>query len=203
MRITGGKHRSRSLKAPRGDATRPTSDRVREALFGILDARGGLVGLRILDAYAGTGALGLEALSRGAAHATFVERGREALDALRANVEALGVKSETTVVAAPVERASRLLEPRSIDVLFADPPYALVTSGVALRALEQLVARGVLRPDACVVLEHPEEREVRPEGRDGGDEAHGPEIRGLARIDTRRYGDTCLSFYVPSPSHEE
>src|SRR5437899_4832041 len=106
MRITGGEHRSRGLVAPRGHATRPTSDRVREALFAILGAMQpmqSIEGARVLDLYAGTGALALEALSRGASCAVMVERGREALDAIRANVAALGVAAVARVVAAPVE----------------------------------------------------------------------------------------------------
>src|ERR1700680_1652370 len=98
MRITGGIHRSRSLRAPRGERTRPTSDRVREALFGILTARRSLAGLEILDLYAGTGALALEALSRGAGRATLVESSREALAAIRANVAALGVQDRVRVI---------------------------------------------------------------------------------------------------------
>lgn len=109
MRITGGTFRSRAIRAPRGSATRPTSDRVREALFGILTSAGVLDGSpppRVLDLYAGTGALGLEALSRGAAEATFVESGREALAVLRENIAALGVEGRTHVVAADVGAAA-------------------------------------------------------------------------------------------------
>jgi 16S rRNA (guanine966-N2)-methyltransferase len=189
MRITGGKHRSRALRAPRGSATRPTSDRVREALFGILVAQGRVEGARVLDLYAGTGALALEALSRGAACATLVEKGRDALDAIRSNVEALGVGRAVTVLGAPVDRAAKGFEPRAFDLVLVDPPYADVTSGAAVRLLEDVVERGALAEDALIVLEH-----GTPRGPAG---AAGPEVAGLERLETRRYGDTCLSFYVP------
>jgi 16S rRNA (guanine966-N2)-methyltransferase len=186
MRVTGGKHRSRGLKAPRGSETRPTSDRVREALFGILEARRGVSNARVLDLYAGTGALAIEALSRGAAHATMVERDRNALAALRANVQALELRDSVRIVATPVERAARSLEPGSFDVVFVDPPYADVTTGTAIRALEDVIRAGVLAEGATVVLEHAPAR---------GKEEEGPPVEGLVRTDTRTYGDTCLSFY--------
>src|ERR1700734_537317 len=102
MRITGGTHRSRAIRAPRGQATRPTSDRVREALFGILESAGGVRGGRVLALYAGTGALALEALSRGAARAVLVESSREALAAVRGNVASLDLADVARVLAADV-----------------------------------------------------------------------------------------------------
>jgi 16S rRNA (guanine966-N2)-methyltransferase len=183
--------------------TRPTSDRVREALMAIVGDR--LPGARVLDLYAGTGALGLEALSRGAREATFVERSREALEALRANVSALAVEQRVCVVAAAAERAvsswgsarrgRSALPPQTpghpagpFDLVFADPPYAEVES--AVRVLEDIVRLGALAKGAMVVLEHaPARRRV------AGEEQEGPEITGLQREDTRRYGDSCLSFY--------
>lgn len=186
MRITGGAFRSRPLRAPRGAATRPTSDRVREALFSILTARLTLRGARVLDLYAGTGALALEALSRGASHATMVERSNDALRALRENVAALGVASDVRVVASPVTRALTLLSGGpAFDLVFADPPYADVPSGDAQSALSALVDAGLLTPGGCLVLEHAK-----------GDAA--PELAGLDREDPRRYGDTSLTLYVRS-----
>jgi 16S rRNA (guanine966-N2)-methyltransferase len=185
VRITGGRFRSRALKAPRGTATRPTSDRVREALFGALDARGRVTGARVLDLYAGTGALGLEALSRGAAHVTFVERGRAALEALRANVEALGVQAATAIVRGAVDGAEgRVRGP--FDLVFADPPYADVGSGVVARSLARFV--GALSPDAVVVVEHASADAP-------------PAVAGLALHDSRRYGDTTLTLYTRAPGH--
>jgi 16S rRNA (guanine966-N2)-methyltransferase len=196
MRITGGTHRSRALVAPRGQATRPTSDRVREALFSILGARTTLAGARVLDLYAGTGALALEALSRGAARATVVEKGREALAALRANVDALDLAGRVDVVASAVERAAPQLERRVFDLVLVDPPYADVESGAALRAVERVVAGGALAPDSLLVLEH---APARGEARSTPDDERGPELAGLVRDETRRYGDTCLSFYRHLP----
>jgi len=182
MRITGGVHRSRSLKAPRGSSTRPTSDRVREALFAILASAGAIDGARVLDLYAGTGALGLEALSRGAAHATLVERGREALAAIRANVEALREERRTRVLAMPVSRATTALGGDRFDLVFADPPYADVAKGTTRDELAPIV-EAHLAPDARVVVEHA--------SADGP-----PAIDGLATLETRRYGDTSLTFYA-------
>jgi 16S rRNA (guanine966-N2)-methyltransferase len=184
MRITGGTFRSRALRAPRGSATRPTSDRVREALFGILSSAGALEGARVLDLYAGTGALALEALSRGAAEATLVESSRGALDALRANVRSLALESRARVVASEVEYAIARLE-GPFDLVFADPPWALVDRGEAARMLELLVARA-LADEGLIVLEH-------------GSRSKPPVVRGLAARETRQYGDTSLTFYQKPP----
>lgn len=132
MRIVSGRWRGRPLKAPAGDATRPTSDRAREALFSMLASRlGSFEGLRVADLFAGTGALGLEALSRGAAHCTFVEPERAALAALEANVAAL------SAAAAIVARRAESYRGGPFDLLFLDPPYA---SGLAPAALAAVTA---------------------------------------------------------------
>ncbi|MGH7270802.1 MAG: 16S rRNA (guanine(966)-N(2))-methyltransferase RsmD, partial [Polyangiaceae bacterium] len=155
MRITGGKFRSRALKAPKGQATRPTSDRVREALFGILEAAGGLRGARVLDLYAGTGALGLEALSRGASLAVLVESSRKALAVLRANVNDLGLGDRTRIIAKDAGDAVRqLARAEAFNIVFADPPWAIVDTGAAPGVLAVLAGAGVLSAEACVVLEH-------------------------------------------------
>ncbi len=196
MRITGGIFRSRVLLAPRGRATRPTSDRVREALFAILGSASasphgsgaprGLEGARVLDLYAGTGALGLEALSRGAAHATFVESGRDALGALRRNVAALGVEGQVAIVAADVATFVARVGDRAaaapFDLVLADPPWALVDEGSAAPELARLAASGAVRDGATVVLER-SSRSARPS------------IDGLRHTDDRRYGDATLAFY--------
>jgi 16S rRNA (guanine966-N2)-methyltransferase len=182
MRITGGAHRSRPLRAPKGDATRPTSDRVREALFAILESS--LDGARVLDLYAGTGALGLEALSRGARAATLVESSRSALVAISANVTALRLEGQVRVVPGAVERSAGALSTGGpYDLVLADPPYALVASGAAVDAIVHLVERGILAPGGTLVLEHGK-----------GDAT--PSIRGLSLSQTRRYGDTVLAFYA-------
>ena len=186
MRITGGTLRSRALRAPKGQATRPTTDRVREALFGILTSAGGVQGARVLDLYAGTGALALEALSRGAASAVLVESAREALAALRANVAALDLEDCAEIVAGDVAQALRRAACAGpFDLVFADPPWAKVDSGPPAAVLSDLARRGGIAPDGRVVLEH---------------SARTPplDVDGLVRLDTRRYGDTALTFYKPA-----
>jgi len=168
VRIVAGRWGGRRLKAPPGRAVRPTTDRVREAWMSA--AGPDLPGARVLDLFAGSGALGLEALSRGAAGAVFVERGREALRALRDNVATLGAEDECTIVSDDVFRfLSRDFE--RFDIAFADPPYG---TGDA----RALVERYLARPFAGTLwLEHAW-REVLPLP---------PDAR------TRRYGDTALT----------
>ncbi len=148
MRIIAGTWRGRPLVAPAGAATRPTSERAREALFSMLASRlGSFEGLRVADLYAGTGALGLEALSRGAAHATFVERERVAVTALNTNIARMGAEFATTVLAMPVEAVGRA--PAPFDLLLLDPPYG----DDALPAIARLVANGWIAPHALVTVE--------------------------------------------------
>jgi len=188
MRITGGAFRSRAIRAPRGQGTRPTSDRVREALFGILSSAGRIAGARVLDLYAGTGALALEAVSRGAADATLVESGRDALEAARANIASLGLQERVRVVAADVAVAvARLGRHGPFDLVLADPPWALVDEGKVEVVLAALAASGALAPGVLVVLEH-SSRTPAPE----------LNVAGLERVDSRRYGDAALAFYKPA-----
>lgn len=185
MRITGGRFRSRLLAAPPGRATRPTSDRTREGLFGILSAAGVVDGARVLDLYAGTGALGLEALSRGAAHVVFVESAREALRVLRQNVTSLGVEDQVTVIAGEVgaSRTSAAVRAASLfDLVLADPPWSLVHDGDAAETLRSLVAAGVLREGGTLVLER-------------SSRSQSPSIEGAFHAEDRRYGDATLAFY--------
>ncbi len=184
MRITGGAHRSRELLAPRGNATRPTADRVREALFSILTSRGVVSGARVLDLFAGTGALALEALSRGAREAVCVEHARDALQALRANLSALGLERSVVVIAQRVERSAGALS-GAFDLVFCDPPYALVREGGVAPVVAELAARGRFAPGAELVLEH-----------DAKDAP--PELAGFVLATTRAYGDTALTFYERS-----
>jgi 16S rRNA (guanine966-N2)-methyltransferase len=158
---------------------------VREALFSML---GSVDGASVLDVFAGTGALGIEALSRGAAHATFVESGAPALRVLRRNVDALGLQGETTVVPLRVERAlsSSLWGDHPFDLVFMDPPYAEIRGGVFAKGLAKAVGQGLapaLLPGARLVLEHTSSEAP-------------PSIPGLEVDGTRTYGDTSLSFYV-------
>ncbi|HEX8511574.1 MAG TPA: 16S rRNA (guanine(966)-N(2))-methyltransferase RsmD [Allosphingosinicella sp.] len=131
MRIIAGQWRGRPLVAPQGQDTRPTADRVREALFSMLASRvGSFEGLQVADVFAGSGALGLEALSRGAAHCVFVENDRRAVDSIRANIAALEASGE--VLARGAEHAAL---PHPVDLAFLDPPYG---SGLALPVLAKL-----------------------------------------------------------------
>lgn len=135
MRVIAGQWRGRPLVAPKGDATRPTADRTREALFSMLASRvGSFEGLAIADLFAGSGALGFEALSRGAASCLFVEQDRAALDALRANAEKLGVRADI--------RATSVLAlgpaPKPMDLILMDPPYGTGAGSVALDKLARL-----------------------------------------------------------------
>jgi len=147
MRIIAGQWRGRQLVAPPGDATRPTADRTREALFSMLASRAGsFEGLRVADLFAGTGALGLEALSRGAGHCTFVEQDRAALDALRANIAKLGATAE--VRAQSVAALGPVTVP--YDLLMFDPPYG---SGGAGALIERLSRLGWAAPGAWASIE--------------------------------------------------
>jgi 16S rRNA (guanine966-N2)-methyltransferase len=175
MRIVAGAAKGRRLQAPKGDDVRPTADRVKEALFSSLQPM--LPGARVLDLYAGAGGLGLEALSRGAASVTFVERAHAALTALRRNVETVGLPG-ATVVADDAARALRGEVPGGpFDLVLADPPYRLPKAQLA-GLLADLV--GHLAPGALVVVERA--------ARDGAP----PWPPELISGDPRRYGDTAL-----------
>jgi 16S rRNA (guanine966-N2)-methyltransferase len=160
MRIVGGKHKGRPLSAPKGSSTRPTSDRAREAIFNVL-AHGvegsGLPGARVLDIFAGTGALGLEALSRGAAHVTFVENNRPCARILKDNIHTLGEDANTTVIERP---ASSLNAPTDgADYAFLDAPY---DQGLSEPALAVLAAQGWLKPGAVVMVEVAADETLNP-----------------------------------------
>jgi 16S rRNA (guanine966-N2)-methyltransferase len=154
MRIVAGKHRGREIEAPPGNDVRPTSDRAREALFNILEhglfaANGSpIVGKRVLDAFAGTGAFGLEALSRGAAQANFMELAPAALKALNANIARLKEEPNCRVLAIDATRPP--MAPRDCSLAFLDPPYG---SGLAAQALPALAENGWLLPGALAVVE--------------------------------------------------
>ncbi len=181
MRIIAGKHKGRNLTAPAGREVRPTASRAREALFDILAharfaERELIEGARVLDAFAGTGALGLEALSRGAAHASFMERDRDTRKLLADNVRALGEQARASVLAADALHPPRAAAP--CDLVFMDPPYR---EKVAAAALEALAEQGWLADGAIVSLELP--------GKTDFDPPH-----GFALLDTRRYGKARIVF---------
>jgi 16S rRNA (guanine(966)-N(2))-methyltransferase RsmD len=180
-RIVAGELGGRRLVVPAGRATRPTSDRVREALFNSLGSMLELTGARVADLYAGSGAIGLEALSRGCAHALFVESDPRAVAALRRNVAELGVDGAARLCTAGVERV--LSEPAAepYDLVFLDPPYALADERLAA-VLTDLVNGGWLTADAVVVVE----RATRS-GELGW-------VAGIAAVRARRYGETTLWY---------
>lgn len=179
LRITGGELRGRRLRTPGGGA-RPSADRVRESLFARL---GSLEGALVLDLYAGSGALGIEALSRGALGATFVERSRRGVAVLRGNVAALGLEDRAEVVPGDVVAAVSRLGSRGAryHLVLLDPPYA---SGEVARALEALRDAGILAPGAMLVIESGRRHPV-------------PAVEGFARRDERRYGDTLITRLAP------
>ena len=173
MRVIAGAYKGRRLQAPRGTATRPTSDRVREALFSILGSR--VDGADVLDLYAGAGTLGIEALSRGAASATFVDNAHAALDALRRNLE--GIEGAETVKRdALVYLREARANARQYDLVFLDPPYRLAET-LGRELAETLPA--VLGPGGMVVSE--------------SDRRAPLDLPDL--FDERRYGDTLIRFH--------
>lgn len=180
-RIIGGSAGGRRLQTPKGDLTRPTSDRVREALFSALESLvGSLDGLRFLDLYAGSGAVGLEALSRGAAEATLVEHDRRTAGLIRTNARAVGFRT-ADVVTGSVARHLGERPAAPYDLVFLDPPYSLAAEAVTAD-LTALGAHGWLVEDAVVVVERSSRDPLPrwPEGYEQGRE--------------RRYGETTLSF---------
>ena len=174
MRVVAGIARGRRLVAPKGDATRPTSDFVREAIFNSLGSHlpEGFDGLTVLDLFAGTGALGIEALSRGAAHATFVDHDRHALAAIRTNLAAAGFTERATVLPTDATRPSTTLP--AVELAFADPPYAFADA--AWRDLLTRIDAGLL------VLES--DREV-------------PLPEGWRVLKSKRYGTTVVALTSP------
>lgn len=149
MRIIAGEWRGRKLAAPKGEGTRPTADRARETLFAMLTSRlGDFEGLQVADLFAGSGALGLEALSRGAASCLFVENDRAAVDVIRANVATLGAGARARVEAGSVMALRAATKP--LDLILADPPYQ---SGAGEVALDRLLRLGWIGPETWIALE--------------------------------------------------
>lgn len=178
MRIVAGRHRGRVLQAPEGLATRPTADRARQALFNILEhGEPALEGARVLDAFAGSGALGFEALSRGAGHVTFLETDGSAFVIIHANAKKLGVEGQASIQRIDATRPPKASQPCRIVLM--DPPYK---SGLAKPALVALEAQGWIAPDAVVVVEVA-----------AGEDFSAP-IKSLAIADERKYGAARLVF---------
>ncbi len=187
MRIVGGRLRGRALAAPAGNATRPSSDRARQALFNILEQGGFGAGGRtvvadaiVIDAFAGTGALGLEALSRGAASAMFIENEKSAIASIRRNIAAFGLESVTRILAA--DAAVPPPRPRDLapaTLAFLDPPYA---EGLASKALAQLARHGWIAVGALCVVEHA-----------GAKSFSAPD--SFEELEVRRFGKARISFF--------
>lgn len=185
MRVIAGTYRSRPLAAPRGARTRPTSDRLRETLFNILAPR--IAGVRFADLYAGTGAVGIEALSRGADHVYFAEKAAPAMAAIRGNLSSLGIESGYTLEA---RGTATLLEQlaragTALDVVFLDPPWEAEPEYAAtLQFLGSARGAAAFAPDALVIAEHSSRSKLATEyGR-------------LVQWRTLRQGDAALSFYA-------
>ncbi|MFQ5768795.1 MAG: 16S rRNA (guanine(966)-N(2))-methyltransferase RsmD [Acidobacteriota bacterium] len=185
LRIIAGQARGRRLLSVKRDCVRPTASRVREALFSILQSRSSWPGLnqaRIMDLFAGSGALGLEALSRGGAHALFVEADRPAARILCENLELCGLRRQAAVLVQTVESFLAAPSPwPPADLVFIDPPWEEAAEEAVARALQPRF----LAPNAMVVVEHPVRRQIPPR------------LGDLARVDERSYGATGLAFFQP------
>jgi 16S rRNA (guanine966-N2)-methyltransferase len=180
MRIVGGRFRGRGLAGPKSDAIRPTSDRLRETIFNIL-AHGyddPVPGARVIDLFAGTGAMGLEALSRGAAFAVLVDEGAQARGLIRENVETLGLAGTARLFKRDATRMGRIERMEPFSLVFCDPPYG---RDLAPKALASLADGGWLVPDALAVVEETQDVEVALPG-------------GFAEIERRDYGETRVLF---------
>ena len=174
IRIIAGKYGGRQIAAPAGRKTHPMSERVRNAMFNSIgDA---IEGAYVLDAFAGTGSVGLEAISRGAAFATFIEKDRTAQNIIDANTTTLNATDQTKLIKAPVASWLRTYDGPLFDIIFADPPYHDVQFSTAVSLM------GLLKPGALMVLSHP-----------GRDEC--PTRPGVVVVDNRSYGDATLAFF--------
>ena len=171
MRVVAGELRGRRINAPLGKKTRPTTDKAREATFNALGSLGVVVGARVIDAFAGSGALGIEALSRGAEHCTFIERDREALEVLRENLETLGLVEKSTIVRGDVMTNIALV--RNVSLVLADPPY------------EFKQWRQILADVACDLVVAESDRDMNLEL---------PAIIGWEVTRVKRYGRAYVSF---------
>ena len=189
MRIVAGTLRGRSIEAPSGDGTRPTTDRVREALFSSLfSLRGGFDGAIVLDAFAGSGALGLEAVSRGAARVVFFERDAKAVSALKRNITACKLEpSRATVMQRDVMQAPPLGDKTSFDLVFLDPPYDYDPASV-LDMMTKIAESGGLLDEAIVVYEHAV--------KSASDVESAAELRGFEVQRFKKYGKTGVSTLI-------
>jgi 16S rRNA (guanine966-N2)-methyltransferase len=183
MRIVGGRFKGRALKAPGDAALRPTSDKVRQAIFNIIEHAGfaadfSLEGARVVDLFAGTGALGLEALSRGAKYCLFIDDSADSRAIIRENIEALGLTGASKIWRRDATSLGALDTLSPFDLAFLDPPYR---KGLLAPALNGLASGGWLNPGALVIAEAAEDEAV-------------PSVEGYELLDDRVYGDTRIAF---------
>jgi 16S rRNA (guanine966-N2)-methyltransferase len=181
LRVISGKLKGRKLFALKGMDLRPTSDRVKEAIFDIL--QNSIEGQKVLDLFAGTGALGIEALSRGAKRAVFVEGSPRSLAVLYKNLEVGRLQEQAEVLSREVQAGVKILSERgeNFDLIFLDPPYG---KGLARKTLQALSGDPILAPDALIVAEHSPAEDLDA-------------ISSLERVDQRKYGSTLVSFFRP------
>lgn len=178
MRITGGIHRSRKLETPKSDAVRPTSDKVRAALFNMLNSRGLVRDAIVLDAFCGTGALGLEALSQGAAQAIFIDKAKSSIDLVRQNIENLGTDDQSRVLFQDSTKIKQRPDDiTQVDLVFLDPPYR---KGMVEKSIQALKAGNWLKPDSFFVIETAKEEDIV--------------LDGLNIVHEKVYGDTKILF---------
>jgi 16S rRNA (guanine(966)-N(2))-methyltransferase RsmD len=183
LRIIAGTLKGRRIDTPSWDGLRPTSDKLRGTLFNVLGAR--VEGARVLDGYAGTGALGIEALSRGASHVTFVEWDRRAVDLIRSNLNRCALTSRHAIIRARFADAAARLPAGAFELILLDPPYGGPHMATALEAAAPLVA-----PGGWVVLEHAR-RDVAP-----------PRTASIMKMRDIESGDSALSVYAPAVPDE-
>ncbi|MEM7068604.1 MAG: 16S rRNA (guanine(966)-N(2))-methyltransferase RsmD [Pseudomonadota bacterium] len=179
MRVIGGRLRGKRLVSPKGLDTRPTTDRVRESLFNILENKQSLSGLRVLDLFAGTGALGIETLSRGGSFCLFVEEASPARAAIHENVENLQLTGQTKIFRRDATRLGAIGTIQPFDMVFADPPYG---RGMGERAAKSLIEGGWLCDNAVLILE--EQISSMPE-----------KLDDFNLLDSRSYGDTAIAMF--------
>jgi 16S rRNA (guanine966-N2)-methyltransferase len=190
VRIIAGEFRGRRLVSPRGRSIRPTADRVREAIFNIISMH--LAGARVLDLYAGTGALGLEALSRGAAGAVFIDQNVAAVRLIHENIRLCGVQDRTRVIHQPIGQALKILAagrggPELFDMVFLDPPYG---KGLLQAVLIELTELEIVAPECLAIAEHHESESLPMAG------------GGWFKIRERKYGDTVVSLITNAADGE-
>lgn len=177
MRVIAGKYRGRALKGPKHEGVRPTADRIKEAMFNILGAR--IQGAAFLDLFAGTGGIGIEALSRGASSVVFADRNLSSVKLIHQNVKILHLDEKVRVLHLSFERAADLLakENFQFDLIFLDPPFE---DGILIKAIEKILDWNLIRNEGIIIAEHPRKIILNI-----------PELQG----ETRNYGDICLTFF--------